>query len=195
MEENKYKPFAITATALGHPRKLITPVTVVNINDGDELAAAKVNAMWDTGSEVCLMSRELAKILKVNFKKVIPGHGMFGEGDAVIGIAYVSLVSNGGLVDTYVAVVDSVSPTDEYSFIIGLDFIRKGCLAISTTALTTTLSFTIPSPEPIDFTKICKLADGSISECSLSKSKEDIHPVYGADVLALITDKDFSATI
>lgn len=187
-EENKYKPFAITATSLGHPRRLHTPITVVNITESDELAAAKVNAMWDTGAEVCMMSRELAKFLKINFKKEIHGHGMFGEGVSAIGMAYVSLVSDGGLVDTYVAVVDSVSPTDEYSFIIGMDFIRKGCLAISSTPLSTTLSFTIPSPEPIDFTKILALAKDSSAECPLSKTKEDIRPVYGADVLGLIIE-------
>ena len=189
MGDKIVKPFAITATALGHPRKLHTPLTVVNITNGNELIAARFNAMWDTGAEICIMSRELADRLCIDYKAPLPGQGLFGEGVAMAGIAYVALVSNGDIVDTYAAVVDSVSPTGEYSFIIGMDFIRKGTLAISSSKVDTTLSFTIPSPEPIDFTKLREIAEGSKAYLPLSSEREDIRPVFGRNALELLRPK------
>ena len=190
MENKDVKPFAITATAIGHPRKLHTPIIVVNITKGDELIAAKVNAMWDTGADICLMSKELASLLRIDYKTPLPGSGLFGKGDTMAGIAYVALVSNGDMIDTYAAVVDSTSPTGEYSFIIGMDFIRKGSLAICSSKLDTTLSFIIPSPEPIDFTKLKEITDYSKAFLPLSSEQEDIRPVFGKNVLELLMPKD-----
>ena len=186
MENKVYKPFAITATALGHPKKLHTPIVVVNITKGNELIAAKVNAMWDTGAEICLMSKELADRLCIDYNTPLPGSGLFGKGETVVGIAYVALLSNGDMIDTYAAVVDSTSPTGEYSFIIGMDFIRKGTLAISSSKIDTTLSFTIPSSEPIDFTKLKDIADGSVAHLPLSSEHEDIRPMFGKNALELL---------
>lgn len=186
MEDKKYKPFAITATSLGHPKKLYTPITVVNITKGDELVAAKVNAMWDTGAELCLMSRKLADALLIDFKKIIPAEGVLGGDDVAVGITRVALLSNGETIDTYAAIVDNISPTGQYSFIIGMDFIRKGALAISSTSLSTTLSFTIPSPEPIDFTQLYDLVEGKSKHLPLSKGNDEIRPVFGASVMELI---------
>ena len=102
-KERKYKPFAITATALGHPGKLYTPITVVNISDGGELVAATVNAMWDTGADVCLISRRLAEALLIDFTKTIPAEGVMDRDKVAIGITRVALLSNGETIDTYSA--------------------------------------------------------------------------------------------
>ncbi len=67
----QYKPFSITARAFGHPRKLYTPVTVINLEAAGGIAAATVNGMWDTGAEVCLISRDLAARLGCRFSKSI----------------------------------------------------------------------------------------------------------------------------
>lgn len=189
MESKIYKPFAITATALGHPAKLYTPITVLNVSKGNELVAATVNAMWDTGADLCLMSRKLAEALHVDFKDIIPANGVLGGDDVAIGITRIALLSNGETIDTYAAIVDSVSATNQYSFIIGMDFIRKGTLAISSTSLSTTLSFTIPSPEPIDFTQLYEQAEGKTKNLPLSKGLDEIRPVYGAAALDLIVPK------
>lgn len=191
MENRVIKPFAITATALGHPRKLHTPIVVVNMTKGNELIAARVNAMWDTGADISLMSKELAEKLEIDFTKPMSGVGMFGTGETVVGFAYIALMSNGQVVETYAAIIDSTSPTGEYSFIIGMDFIRKGTLAISSSKLETTLSFTIPSPEPIDFTRLKELADESKAHLPLSSERENIRPVYGDSVIGLLTRKDW----
>lgn len=186
MNDKEYKPFAITATALGHPKKLYTPITVVNITKADELVAAKVNALWDTGADLCLMSRKLAEALLIDFAKTIPAEGLLGCDDVEVGITRVALLSNGGTIDTYAAIVDTVSSTNQYSFIIGMDLIRKGALAISSTSLSTTLSFTIPSPEPVDFTQLYGLVEGKTKHLPLSKGKDEIRPVFGAAAMDLI---------
>ncbi|WP_289862294.1 aspartyl protease family protein [uncultured Duncaniella sp.] len=182
----KYRPFAITATTLGHPDKLYTPITVVNISKGNELVAATVNGMWDTGADICLMSRRLAEALLIDFDKTIPAAGILGDDKVKIGMTRVALLSNGETIDTYVAIVDSVSPTNKYSFVIGMDFIRKGALAISSTSLTTTLSFTIPSPDPIDFTSLYDLVEGKTKNLPLSVGDDEIRPVFGTSVMDLI---------
>lgn len=179
----QYKPFSITARAFGHPRKLYTPVTVVNLEADSCIAAATVNGMWDTGAEVCLISRDLAARLGCRFSRAITAAGIGGEVSAPTGFVYLSLLANGQLVDTIASVVDQTSPTDEYSFIFGMDFIRKGALAISSTAIDTTLSFTIPSPEPIDFTR---RSDVDASLLPLSESRETAATLYGPDALALL---------
>lgn len=189
--QKKYKPFAITATALGNPLKLYTPITVVNFSAGEnsKMVAATVNAMWDTGADMCLMSRRLAEALLIDFKKTIPANGLLGGSDVPVGITRVALLSNGDTIDTYAAIVDSVSPDNLYSFIIGMDFIRKGTLAISSNSMSTTLSFTIPSPEPIDFTQIYGLVEGKSKYLPLSKGKDEIIPVSGAAAMELIAPK------
>lgn len=181
-----YKPFAITATALGHPRKLYTPITVVNITGDNELVAATVNAMWDTGADLCLMSRKLAEALHVDFKETIPANGLLGGDNVGVGMTRVALLSNGETIDTYAAIVESVSSTDKYSFIIGMDFISKGALAICSDSMSTTLSFTIPSPKPIDFTSLYEMAEGKTKLLPLSKGTDDIRPVFGTAALDLI---------
>ncbi len=190
MKPNTIKPFAITATTLGHPRKLHTPITILNISEGKDVIAARVNAMWDTGAEICLISKTLAELLRIKFNEPLPGSGVFGNGRTVVGIAYVSLIGNGTLVDTYAAIVDSTSPSGEYSFIIGMDFIRKGTLAISSSMIDTTLSFTIPSPEPIDFTKLNEFAEGAKAYLPLSSERENICPVCGGKALELLIQKN-----
>lgn len=186
MDNKAYKPFAITAIALGHPGKLYTPITVVNVTEDNELVAATVNAMWDTGADLCLMSRKLAEALHIDFKNTIPANGLLGSDDVEVEMTRVALLSNGETIDTYAAIVDSVSSTNQYSFIIGMDFIRKGALAISSDSMSTTLSFTIPSPEPIDFTRLYDMTSGKSKSLPLSKGKDEIRPVFGAAALDLI---------
>lgn len=187
MAQHEYKPFSITARTLGHPRKLFTPITVVNLDPPGNMAAVTINGMWDTGAEFCLISRDLAAKLGINFKKSVNAVGIGGTVDSPLGYVYVALLSNGDLVDTIAAVVEETSPSGEYSFVIGMDFIRKGTLAISSTAIDTTLSFTIPTREPVDFAKLAANTGTPGKYLPLSSSKEDNAPVFGPDVMSLLT--------
>ncbi len=120
-----YKPFAITAKTLGYPKFLYTKILVVNLTSSDKLAAAYVNALWDTGAQVSLMNRNLASRLGFKFKHTINSVGVTGNEMASYGNAYLAIVSNGGLVHTTASVVENL-PCPDYSFILGMDFIRKG---------------------------------------------------------------------
>lgn len=190
--EQIHKPFAITARTTGHPRKLVTPLTIANIRASgrEKIVAARINAMWDTGAEVCLISRNLAACLGLDFKPDINAKGLTGDCLAPIGYAYVSIIANGDLVETLTAVVDQTSPSGEYSFIIGLDFIRHGSLAISYSPLDVTLSFVIPSPEPIDFAALADIDSRFKGYIELSSGKEEpFKMLYGAEALDLIIPK------
>lgn len=180
-----YKPFAITAKTLGSPRLLYTRILVVNLASEDKLTAAYVNALWDTGAQCSLMTRDLARRLGFDFEKEIPGIGIGGITTAAYGYAYVALVSNGDTVDTMAAVVDSL-PGKHCSFILGMDFISKGSLAISSSRLETTLSFTIPAGQPIDFVKDLESEGIATKYIPLSSGKEDTRVYSGHEVLGLI---------
>lgn len=185
---NPYRPFAITARTAGCPRKLVTPLVVMNLDPASGLVAATVNAFWDTGSEPCLMSRNLAAILGIRYEKENICHGLTGSCVAAFGYACVSLVCNGDIIDTIAAVVDETSPTGEYSFIIGMDFIRKGTLSVSSTPLHTVLSFKIRTDRPIDFIAEAD-ADTDVKYLPLSSTKEEIRPVFGQEAIKLLNLK------
>lgn len=186
--QRKPVPFAITARTAGHPAKLFTPVTVVNLQPSGKakIVAVRVNAMWDTGAEVCVMSASLAARLGIKFDKTVETKGLTGNASAVVGYAYISLLANGDLVEVVTGIVDETSLAGEYSFIIGLNFIRKGTLAISSTNIDTTLSFVIPSPEPVDFTKLADIEERFKGYLPLSETTDDGPVLYDADALALI---------
>lgn len=176
--------FAITARTLGHPRKLYTPITVMNL---EGRVAAKVNAMWDTGAEYCIMSESLAQNLHINFKKEVGAAGLTGNARAEVGYAYVALVSRGGIIPVITAVVaDHVGGAD-YSFIVGLNLISLGSLSISHFCIDTVLSFKIPSGNHIDYVAE---ADGETPRqyLPLSNGKEDIRLYYDNDALSLMSD-------
>lgn len=183
---NSYKPFAITAKTLGFPRKLYTPLLLVNLRSSEKLAAAYVNAMWNTGAETCVMSKTLADRLGFEFDKTIPSRGLTGESIVSYGTAYVALKNNGDLIDTTAAIVDDISCGDEYSFIIGMDFIRKGTLAISCTPLATVLTFTIPTTRELDFVKDIDCSGDSKGYIPLSSTKESRKVYFGQEVLDLL---------
>lgn len=188
--EHKYKPFAITARTTGHPSKLYTPITVANLlpswGGGEKIVATKVNAMWDTGADVCLMDRALAARLGVKFETPCNAKGIAGATTVPIGYAYISIVANGDLIDVLTGIVEKTSPSDDYSFIIGMNLIGKGSLAISATAIDTTLSFTIPCPEPIDFTLLTDIESRYKGVLPLSGKIDEYPIVYGKDALDLI---------
>lgn len=189
MEQKNSKPFAITAKTLGFPRTLYTKILVVNLTSADKIAAAYVNAMWDTGAQCCLMNRDLASRLGFVFKPQIPSRGITGEEMASYGTAYIAIASNGGLMHTTAAVVDKL-PCPDYSFIIGLDFIRYGTLAISYTDFETTLSFTSPPIKPIDLLDFPE-TDGRLKAyINLSGDVEDKRVYRGMEVIDLIKKKE-----
>lgn len=182
-----YRPFAITARSLGAPPLLYTPLLVVNLQaEGDRLRAAKVNALWDTGAQVCVMTRALADSLGFRYTHTMASQGIGGDVTSPLGVAYVSLASDGQVVDTLAAVVDSLPGDGRYSFIIGMDFIRKGALAISSTGMETALSFRIPAVRNVDFTSDADLR--AVRRLPLSSTTEDGRLYRGHEVLSLLSD-------
>lgn len=182
------RAFAITARAVGNPKKLYTPIVVLNSDTDSGLVATTVNASWDTGAEFCIMSRSLAAILGYNFKNKCNTQGLTGSEMAPIGYAHISLVANGGCLDTIAAVVDETSPTGDYSFIIGMDIIRRGTLAISSSPVETILSFRVPPGPVIDFVESAG-EDVTTAYVPLSSTVECIRPVFGQDVIKLLYPK------
>lgn len=186
--DKDYKPFAITAKCLGSPKRLYTKILVVNLDSDDRLTAKYVNALWDTGADTSLMTRELAQDLGFKFSKKVESRGFGSPSLADLGYALVALVSNGETVETLTAVVEDM-PCDDYSFIIGMDLISKGTLAISSSQFETSLSFTIQTVEHVDFVKSREKLGFSTEYLELSSWIEDKRIFRGTEVLDQLIPK------
>lgn len=173
--------FALTAHSSGEPPKLYTPITIMNI---EKVIAAEANAMWDTGAEVCIISRRLADALQL---EMIPGpsaRGLTGSADTSLCYAYVSFVAGGGIVTEKCAVVDSHVGGVDYSVILGLNLIRRGSFAISGGSSGITLSFTMPATDVIDFTASPQDIPSSI--VPLSRGGERLKIYTGLDAIRIM---------
>lgn len=188
MSQEGFVPFAITATTIGRPKYLYTKIIVVNLDCEDKIAATYANALWDTGAATSVMTRDLAERLGFRFEAEAPSRGITGEEMSKYGYAYVSLISNGGIIEALTGVVERL-PRKEYSFIIGMDIMARGNFAISSDGLTTTLSFTIPGTSTIDFTKSAD-DEGKISAFpELNPGPEDRKIFRGLEALRMISTK------
>lgn len=184
-------PFAITAKCSGMPEKLYTKILVANrIIDNSEMRAKYVNALWDTGAVRSSLTPDLADELGIKYEGHIYASGIGGKVKGSLGVARIALVSNGGLVETIAGIVPRSRKT-KYSFVIGMDIISKGSLAITTTFEGTVLSFYAPAEMPIDFTKILDDSKYKKEILPLSSGYEwDYNKIYkGEEVIRLIKPK------
>lgn len=184
-------PFAITAKCSGMPEKLYTKILVANrIVDNSEIKAKFVNALWDTGAARSCMTPDLADELGIKYEGQIFASGVGGKVKSSLGVARIALVSNGGMIESIAGIVPR-NRKQKYSFIIGMDIISKGSLAISTTFQGTVLSFYAPAEMPIDFTKILDDSKYKKEIIPLSNGFEwDYNKIYkGEEVIRLIIPK------
>lgn len=180
-ENNTDTFFALTASATGEPSKLYTPIVIMNI---DRVIAAEAHAMWDTGAEVCVISKKLADALQLDVAPGPSAYGLTGVADASACYAYVSFVAGGGIVTVKCAVVDGHVGGVDYSIILGLNLIRRGTLAITGGNAGITLSFKMPATDVIDFT-----ADAGtmpVSVMTLSGGRENLKLYTGRDAVKIM---------
>lgn len=173
--------FALTARSSGEPSKLYTPITIMNLN---RVIAAEANAMWDTGAEVCIISRRLAEALQFEMAPGPSARGLTGCAETSVCYAYVSFVAGGGVVTVKCAVVDDHVGGVDYSVIIGLNLIRRGSLAVTGGDSGITLSFTMPATDIIDFTASPEAIPSSI--VPLSRGGECLKIYTGLDAVKIM---------
>lgn len=182
-ENDNNSIFALTAYSAGEPSKLYTPITVLNPRR-DAILAAEANAMWDTGAEVCIMSKALAEALHLKMAPGPTAHGLTGTSESGVCFAYVSFVAGGGIITVKCAVVDHHIGGVEYSIILGLNLIRRGSLAITGGDSGITLSFTLPASTVVDFTTIDAHKPGAI--VNLSDGPEEIKVYSGFEAIKIM---------
>ena len=104
--------------------------------------------IWDTGSEGCLISPELAKQLKlilISYKIVVGVNSEDLSPEYLVNI----FLPNGDLFEGISTLVGSNIAEDE--FVIGMSIINKGDFAITNVNNKTTMSFRSPSVARINF--------------------------------------------
>ena len=181
LTNNNHSCFALTAHSSGEPSKLYTPITIMNIKS---VIAAEAHAMWDTGAEVCIISRRLADALQLEMAPGTSARGLTGSADTSACYAYVSVVAGGGIVTVKCAVVVCHVGGVDYSVILGLNLIRRGTLAITGGDSGITLSFTMPATDVIDFTASPDAIPASI--VPLSRGGERLKIYTGLDAVKIM---------
>ena len=175
--------FALTARSTGEPSKLYTPIVIMNL---EKLIAAEAHAMWDTGAEVCVISKKLADALQLDVAAGPAAYGLTGYAETSVCYAYVSLVAGGGIVTVKCAVVDGHVGGVDYSVILGLNLIRRGALAITGGNAGITLSFKMPASDVIDFTSNAGTMPVSVEP--LSNGGENLTLYTGIDAVKIMNN-------
>ena len=173
--------FALTAHSNGEPGKLYTPIAIMNI---DKVIVVEANAMWDTGAEVCLISRRLAECLQLEMAPGPIARGLTGSAETSVCYVYVSLVANGGVITVKCMVVDDHIGGLDYSMIIGMNLIRRGSLAITGGEYGITLSFTMPATDTIDFMVVANHLPGAV--VPLSDGREELKIYTGINAVKIM---------
>lgn len=173
--------FALTARSSGEPSKLYTPIVIMNI---EKVVAAKVHAMWDTGADICVISKKLAEALQLDVAPGPSAFGLTGSADISVCYAYVSFVAGGGIVTVKCAVVDGHVGGMDYSVILGLNLIRRGALAITGGNGGITLSFKMPATDVIDFT--AHSGTMPVSVVPLSNGRECLNLYTGIEAVKIM---------
>jgi hypothetical protein len=128
--------------------EIICDVTISGPEDYKNLHGIKCIGVWDTGSEGCLVSPELAKKLNlvlISYKVVVGVNGEELSPEYLINL----FLPNGDSFHGISALVGTKLADDE--FIIGMSIINKGDFAITNVNNKTTMSFRTPSIARINF--------------------------------------------
>lgn len=183
LENDNNSFFALTARSTGEPSKLYTPLVILNL---EKVIAAEAHAMWDTGAEVCVISKKLADALQFDVAPGPAACGLTGYAETSVCYAYVSFVAGGGIVTVKCAVVDGLVGGVDYSIILGLNLIRRGTLAITGGNAGITLSFKMPATDVIDFT--ANAGTMPVSVVPLSNGGENLTLYTGIEAVKIMNN-------
>jgi len=104
-------------------------------------------AMWDTGADVCVIRKRIADMLGVKSTGQMSVDGVHGEDVADVCYIHVKLPTN-----DYIMNVETIIRTrTDYDFVIGMNVMAHGDIAISTADDKTVFSVRIPSEGHIKF--------------------------------------------
>lgn len=111
----------------------------------------KFNALWDTGSDLCRLSREL--FAKHSFEPAKPKltHSHSGVDAEPSKACYCDLLLPNGAVFPHNGFLESDLSEEEFDIIIGMDVIIDGDMAISNYENHVVFTFRCPSQGKIDF--------------------------------------------
>lgn len=132
MEDHKYRK------ELANPRRVITPVRLINPNAGREVLT---DAYWDTGAEtssILMMTAEYLRLPVMIDRCHMNGLGGKVEGRSLLTVALPGDARRGIIVEAFEA---ETIPGD-FDFIIGMDIISKGDFSIRREGEHSVLEFT-----------------------------------------------------
>lgn len=137
---------AFTTTYTGIARELRTPV----VFDGKQYTA-----LWDTGATGTVIRKDLAQ--KLNLQPISFTQIHTASGDFQSGVYIMMLELPNKVILPNLTVYDGIL-TSDIDFLIGMDVISKGDLAISNFNGQTMLTFRVPSAEKTDYVQQSNMA-------------------------------------
>lgn len=131
-----------------HATEILCDVTISGPEDFKNEHGVKCTGVWDTGSEGCLISPELAEklnLILISYKIVVGVTGEQISPEYLINL----FLPNGDSFEGISTLVGNRLAEDE--FIIGMSIINEGDFAITNVNNKTTMSFRSPSVARINF--------------------------------------------
>ena len=147
------KPISFTLTFNGKAKSLLTPINIYNKdNNNPNFKSIKdsYNALWDTGSNMTVISSDLASELNltpVGIMNVDTANGQFKAQKYIISITLPNKLNIENLA------VSSGKLGNGIDLLIGLDLITLGDFSITNVNNKTIFSFRFPSIKIIDYVK------------------------------------------
>ena len=147
----KIKPISFTVSFNGKAKALITSINIYNTGDKNhnfKSVKDSYNALWDTGSNMTVISNALAEALNLNpvgEMLVDSVNGKFRTKKYVISITLPNKLNIENLV------VSSGNLGPGIDLLIGLDLITLGDFSITNVNNRTVFSFRFPSTKVIDY--------------------------------------------
>ena len=148
---NEYKQInSLTQSFKGIAKIITSPIVIENLYSEEK---GQTNAIWDTGATNSVITETFAKKLNLipSGKAIVLGV----HGQKKVNMFPIKITLNNEALSFTIPVTECMDLTDDGSceFLLGMDIISHGDLAITNFGGNTKMSFRVPFVEPIDFSK------------------------------------------
>jgi hypothetical protein len=150
---NNENIYAFTLTYDGYAERIITPIKIYPYFREDEAPLKyeiyMTNALWDTGAERSIISKNVAEILQL--KPVGEKNIMHAGGLKISNIYLVNILLPNNVEAVKLSVYECLDVKSNFEAIIGMDIITRGDFIITNQNGKTTMSFRTPSIYTVDY--------------------------------------------
>lgn len=121
--------------------------------DGKQHPVIQTAGLWDTGATNSVITKALATQLGLKPIKTINSH--HAGGTSVVNVYLINIYLPNSVAISYAQVSECVDTIGRFGVLIGMDIFSKGDFALTNSGGQTTISFRMPSVQPIHLERDC----------------------------------------